>query len=227
MGPLQSRVADSRSRELQRRYARWREAGLGELALAVATRLAVCMRVVQRFGELLDRVKEEVADWGKLDAAIEEQFCFQPADKGLPYEICAAVDALIFELRSLYEVLGKFATTFSTVILGRQVREEELLGALRNAGGNTEWIGLVRESRKLFFHETAPWIALQVHQRHPFIASLLVMKENISQFDDPSKYVTEGQLREAVEGLGRAIPAVRSWLERNLAEVEAEHLNAS
>lgn len=227
IGSLQARVHKSSSVELQRRYSRWAEVGLGELALAVATRLAICVRVRQNLSQLLEKLREEIQDWDRLDEAIETPFCFRPSDQWQLFDTCAAVDSLIFEFRSVYEVLGKFATTFGREILGRQVTEAELLRALRDVGGNTEWVELIRENRKLFFHETAPWIALQVHQRRPLDCSLLVMKENLSRFDDPAKYLTEAQLAAAVEGLERAVPAVRSWLEKRVDEVESEYANAS
>ena len=226
IGSLQSRLHQSSSSELQRRYSRWEEVGLGELALAVATRLAICIRVQQNLCQSLENLRREAEAWDKLDEGVEGPFCFRPRDLRQLFDICAAVDALFFEFRSVYEVLKKFATKFSRRILGKQFSEAELLKALQ-ARGNTEWVELIRENRNLFFHQTAPWIALQVHQRRPLSCSLLVMKENIKQFDDPSKYITEAQLAAAVEGVQEAAPAVRSWLERQLFEVEAELASAS
>ncbi len=105
-------------------------------------------------------------------------------------------------------------------ILNKRISEKDLLAVLRREGHDVAWIEAIREGRKLFFHQTAPWIALQINVRHPLECSLLVMKENLHKFDDPEKYVTQQQLVDAIQGLQRAMWAVQQWLEDQIVEAE-------
>lgn len=227
LGRLQTRLRYSHSEELRTRYSRWAEAGLGQLALDIATRLTICDRVHSRLAELLEEIRTELRDWSGLDEAIDGQHCFRPARPAVSFDICEAVDGLIFEFRSVYELIGKFAKLFAREMLGIAVTQDELLGAVRASGGESDWVELVREHRILFFHEAAPWIAMQVHRRKPASCSLLVMKGNIGSFENPQDYLTEHQLVAAISGLKAAVPAVVEWLEARLAETESSMVGAT
>lgn len=228
LSPLQTRLRNSSAEQLRQRYSRWRDVGLGDLAVAIATRLAIFDRVQLHLGRLLKSLEAELEQWDGLNEAIEESICFRPSRPGLTFDICAAVDSLIAEFRALYELIVKqFAIVFVRQILKRTVREDDVLEAIRAAGVNIEWVDFIRDNRNFLLHLAAPWIALEVHQRNPLQFSLLVMKKNIVEFDDPTEFITTQQLVTSIRGFREAVPVVRSWLEGLLEEVEAELLAAT
>lgn len=220
IGDLQARTANSLSRLVRDRYQSWAAVGLGELALAIATRLAIARRVESQLRESVTRLKDELVQSNNLDEVLAEGYCYRPSDEHLPFDICAAVDACFFEWRSLYEVVGKFATTYCQEILGVTVTELQLIAVVERAGVPTRWINPLRENRKHFFHQAAPWIGLEVRARRPFECSLVIMKENLSNLDDPTKYVSEAELVEVSNGLRNAVAAVRDWLKAKLQSLE-------
>lgn len=224
--PLQSRLVGSSSQVLRLRYARWAEVGLAELGIAVATRLTIAFVVARRLQALLKTLRDEIAASGDLDSLLEGGYVYTPQDQWISYEICAAFDAVIFEYRSSYEVLGRFIRSFGTHILGREVTEDELNHVLLDAGLDLTWVEDLRLNRILFFHKTAPWIALRVNHHDPLEVSLIVMKRNLSSFDDPNDYVVQPQLVETIAGFQQASWRLRDWLAAQVGATE-EQLRSS
>jgi len=217
---LQSRVHKSSSPLVRKRYESWATVGLYELTLAIATRLAMVRRVEDHLKESLTRLKDEVAQSDDLDALLEGRLCYRPSDQRILFDVCAGVDSCFFEWRSLYELVGKFARTFVKEMLHRHVTEAQLVEVVNQAGVPTKWIDALRENRKLFFHQMAPWIALQISARKPLECELVVMKENLHTLDDPARFVLERELIEVSTGLRQSVVAVREWLKRQLESTE-------
>lgn len=176
--------------------------------MAVVTRISLASRAWTRFAELIEALKQEIAN---LTTTPPEHYSFQPQDKTLLYDICVVIDSLYFEVQSCFVILRCFVIRIGRKILGLTISDKDVEPIIQAAGVDTSWIKHVYDARALFFHETAPWIALQVHQRGPLHCSLLVMRENLFQFDDPAKFVTELQMREALECLKAALPPPAEW----------------
>ena len=162
--------------------------------MAVVTRLSLIVRVSVRLGELLQNLRDEIDASGEIDELLSGGYVYSPKDRRTFYDLCVAVDAFYFEFRSCYEIIGQFVTTFGREMLDRRITEEEIRAVLEKANLNTEWIEPVRDNRILFFHKTAPWIALQINQRKPLNCSVVVMKENIEELDDPDTYITQARI---------------------------------
>jgi len=201
---LQTKVRSS-SEDVRQRYVTWAESGLGQLALALATKLEVRGRVAIRFRRLLQELLEEVDESQDLDHLLEGGYVFVPSEPGILYDICEVVDSVIFESRSAYEITGKFVQRFCEVILNRRIAEKDLRQVLSEAGQDTRWIEELRDSRILFFHNTAPWIALEVQERDPLQIQLIVMKENLHTFEDRTKFITQSELVDVWEGYERSM----------------------
>ncbi len=216
---LQTKARNSSSEEVRARYETWAESGLGELALALATKLEVRQRVARRFRELMQRLFEEVEDAEDIGHLLEGGYVFSPTDPGLLYDICDSVDSVLFESRSAFEITGKFVVRFCDVILNRGVTQEDLIRVLNDAGHDVSWVEELRGNRILFFHETAPWIALEIQEREPLQFQLLVLKENLKDFDDPSKFITQSELSDVWDGYENSMTVIKEWLE---AEIDAE-----
>ena len=223
---LQSRARTSSSDLVRTRYLTWTESGLGELAVALATKLEVRTRVAKRFRELMAKLLDELCEAEDLGYLLDGGFVFTPDDRGILYDICGSVDSVVFESRSAYEITGKFVSRFTEVILDRRIGQEDLMDVLRTAGQDVAWIEELRRNRILFFHETTPWIALEIHERDPLKFQLVVMKENLKNFDDRSKFITQSALADMWRGYEESIVAILEWLEKELDEVTEESAGA-
>ena len=85
----------------------------------------------------------------------------------MPYRLLVDLDSFLFELRSTYEIVGKFLGGFFGRVLGRKLQEAEVIAALEASGNDTKWIGMLRRERVVSFHQTAPWIVFEVERGEP------------------------------------------------------------
>ncbi len=94
--------------------------------------------------------------------------------------------------------------------------EKELTRALKRRDLSIRWINDLREARKLFFHENAPWIAVDSEKW-----DLVLMKENVLRYD-PKTCIDLKTLREIHAGLRAALPAISEWLCERVTEEEIQ-----
>ena len=106
----------------------------------------------------------------------------------LTYELLAGIDAFIFEARSTYEILGKFLVTFCRIIFAQALTEETLKGILREEGLDVAWATLLHDERILFFHQTAPWLALMFDDARSASPELLIVRGNVQTLDEGEFY---------------------------------------
>lgn len=224
IGGLQARVANSSAPRIRERYKCWAAVGLGELALAIATRLAMIKQVEVLLQDRCSTLIREIAESGKVGSLLSDRSCYRTADEGLPFDICAAADCCLVEWRSLYEVLRKFAATFAKKILGTKIDDSHIDSVVEQAGIPIDWLDRLRKNRNLFVHQTAPWIALEVTSREPLECSIVIMKKNIADLDDAERIITDAELLEISNRLRHAVVAVRTWLEAQVEQLE-ETLN--
>jgi hypothetical protein len=221
IGGLQARMVNSSSQQVRERYQAWASVGLGEFALAIATRLAIIRRVEDRLLECRSALVRELSQSGKLETHLASESCYRPSDEGLLFDIYAAVDSCFFEWRSLYEVVRKFVTIFGKEILRKEISEAQVVSVIEQAGISISWIDQLRKDRNHFVHQAAPWIALEITSREPLGCSIVVMKENLATLEDVGKFVTEVELIETSNRLRESVIIVRNWLEAQIMALEA------
>jgi hypothetical protein len=136
-------------------------------------------------------------------------------DEFLPFRLVADIDAFIFETRSAYEILGKYITALFQLLFGRRLTEQDLNEVLRRSGLDHTWTFLLQEERKLFFHNTAPWIAVAVSESGKY--ELIVLRRNARTLDEPEDYATLSQYNDIFNGFMAALERLQSHI---LAEIE-------
>jgi hypothetical protein len=197
---IMSRLLNSSDPELRKAFERWSETPRVELGFAITTRMHMLGLCIRRLNNRVAQLREELkSDIPKVEDALARQSVFTPRDKDLPYELLLDMDSFIFETRSLYEIVGKFLVELLRTLFGRALKEADLRSILADNNIDTRWIAELRENRKLFFHETAPWVAVEVEiEKMKFDPILL--KRNVITFDDPDSFVSFTQLRDIYDG---------------------------
>ena len=197
---IMSKLLQSVSPQLRNAFDEWSDTPLKELGIAITTRMHMLGLCVRRLNARVADLRREIeADSSQLDAALAEGYAFKLKDSELPYELLLDMDSFIFETRSLYEIMGKFLVTLFDVLFARQLTEADLPSILAEKGVDTRWIVELRENRKLFFHQTAPWLAVQV-EREAMNFNPVLLKTASATFDDPNKFVDFATLRAIYEG---------------------------
>jgi hypothetical protein len=195
-----------------------RDPALGDFAIAVATKLAVFQTVVNRFNADYRRLLKLAADDSKqIKTNRETGTVWRVPNESIAYELLADVEAFIFEARSTYEILGKFLVTFLRVIFNQVLTEGDIKTVLRDGGLDVAWTTFLRDERVLFFHDTAPWLALMFHESETDSPELLIVRENVKTLDDPETFARLADYNGIYSGLVNALDNLQRHI---LAEID-------
>jgi len=215
-----ARLNSSSSSTLRERAKVWSESSLREAGFALATKLVILAMVIRRVDNQLSRLGEQFCDRSLLDENIRRVAGYILADKMLPYEILLDIDSFLFESRSTYEIVGNFLRQLFDKILGRRIDEAELKQFLEFRNIDTRWISELRDDRILFFHKTAPWIALGVISREPFRFELVVLKKDVRNLDTSEDCISFERLRAIYRGFESSLHALPQWILEQIQEFE-------
>jgi hypothetical protein len=209
---IMSRLLYSPDAELRKAFERWSDTPLMELGFAITTRMHMLGLCIRRLNKRVAQLRDELkSDMPKVEDALARQGAFTPRDKDLPYELLLDMDSFVFETRSLYEILGKFLVELFRTLFGRAVTETDLQSILSGNNIDTRWIAELRENRKLFFHETAPWVAVEVKCETMNFDPVL-LKRQVITFDDPDSFVSFAQLRDIYDGFVGSVTELHRFI---------------
>jgi len=195
-----TRLLNSPNPQLRKAFEDWSDTPLMELGFAITTRMHMLGLSIRRLNRQVSGLRDELSgDLPQLEWSLAKGGAFTPRDKELPYELLLDMDSFIFETRSLYEIMGKFLVELFRALFGKAVTEADLQAILSANDIDTRWIDELRENRKLFFHQTAPWIAVRV-EREGLKFDPVLLKRHVQTFDDPDSFVEFARLREIYDG---------------------------
>ncbi|MGO9450962.1 MAG: hypothetical protein ACLQDV_07935 [Candidatus Binataceae bacterium] len=211
--PIWNALNATTSETLQEARSKSDSTALNDIAVAVATKLVILGTVVGRFNSDYDKLLKLVADDAKrIQLNRETGTVWSVPNKRLSYELLADIEAFIFEARSTYEILGKFLSTFCKVIFNQVLTEEDLKAVLRDRGLDVAWTTLLRDERILFFHETAPWLALMFHDEESVSFELLIVRGNVKTLDDPDNFARLADYNRIYSGLEGALEKLQQYV---------------
>ena len=196
---------------------------MGDLALSLSTKLAMLPVANGRLTESLTSLGKHLNDEPEVVACIREGAGYRVRDERVLWEVLVSLDCFLFETYSTFQILDSFIVRFSRSILGQNIKggkEGEAIKVLAQKTGNVGWLDELRESRHLFSHEAAPWIALEVTKRNPFDFELLVLKRAGEDSSDPSIHLHMDQCREIWSGLKSALRILHAWVNEQIEGVE-------
>ena len=219
---IMSRLLKSSDPQLRKAFERWSETPLKELGIAITTRMHMLGLGVRRLNARVAALRAEIAaDPSQLDAALSEGYVFQLKDKDLAYELLLDMDSFLFEARSLYELVGKFLVALFDALFGRKITQAELQSILADKGIDTRWITELRENRILFFHQTAPWLAVQVDKTRTIVNPVL-LKTPATTFDNPDERVDYDALRAIYEGFVNSTTELHLFIMEQIRVCESD-----
>jgi hypothetical protein len=218
---MMTRLAKSKDARLQEAFKSWGATPLRELGFAVTTRIQMLGLCIHRLNRRVTELRKKLGeDEEQLQACLEKGYAFRLSDNHLAYEVLLDMDSFIFESRSLYELLGAFLCGFLEIVLQRKITEKQLHSILTSKGIDTRWIDMLRETRKLFFHETAPWLAIQVDST-PKRFSPILLKKNVVRISR-SDIVGFDALSDIYWGVVNSLDALHGFVMEEIRRVESQ-----
>jgi hypothetical protein len=115
--------------------------------------------------------------------------------------------------------LGDVLVLLFQIIFNRKITEEELQSLLSTQGIDTRWIDELREARKLFFHETAPWLAIRVEQEISRVDPVLLKRQTFT-FEDPNDLVEFETIRGIYEGFVNSLSELHRYVREQIRLAE-------
>jgi hypothetical protein len=222
--PIYNRLNATNSAALGAANGNWESTELPELSLAVATKLALVDTVVRRFNSDYKRLLEKITEnEEQIHRHIQTGTVWTVPDELLPFQLVADIDAFIFETRSTYEILGKYVTTLFELLFARRLTEHDLKKVLQDSGLDYTWTFLLQEERKLFFHDTAPWIAVGLSDRPESRYELIILRRNARTLDEPQDYATLSQYNDIFNGFMAALERLRNYIIAEIEKFEREN----
>lgn len=210
----------------RRRLGRW-TSQVGDAAIALSTKIRILQIAVQRLEQDITKLNDEVSD-----RAEEVDRCA----RGIPpralvlrndilaFRLAASIDGFLYEARSTYEMLRSFVVIFTRHILRQSSNadkaEKVIEKAMRDAGHNPDWIKALRRYRTFFFHEAAPWIALEIVKEAPRRYELLILHENVADLEQHPSYTKLEEYRGIWMGLRQCALDVQTWAVSSLQNME-------
>jgi hypothetical protein len=211
--PIWNALNATTSKTLREARSKCDLTALGDRAIAVATKLAILQRVVGRFNSDYEKLLKLAADDAeRIQINRETGTVWSVANELLAYDLLADIDAFIFEARSTYEILGRFLGGFYKSIFNEILIEETLKAILRDGGLDVEWTALLRDERILFFHETAPWLALKFQNAESASHELLIVRGNVKTLDDPDSFARLADYNGIYSGLASALEKLQQHI---------------
>jgi len=89
--------------------------------------------------------------------------------------------------------------------------EQILEQAMREKGHGFGWAADLRKFRATFFHEKAPWIAMEVISQEPRKYELLILEENVADLEKDPSYVRLEEFRRLWYGLQNCALDMQRW----------------
>lgn len=180
----------------------------------ISIRLNMLPRIIKRINRQCEQLYEKI-EGRKPEHEFSESnpgVAFE-IDYDLKYNLIVDINALLYELNSccdfmtalfeaLYKHAGKPIKINSAGLLIKKV--------LKDAGHNPDWFAILDDHRNFFTHTGAPNIAVDLTKAASY--DLLIMKENLFEFSDTSKFFRLSDLNDIVQGFVAAKPIIQRHL---------------
>lgn len=208
---------------LRRRMQSWGTTPLKEMGLALSTKLAMITQVVRRVDSQLQRLNSQLSNnTSVIKEHIRKGAAYKISDKDLPFELLVDLDSFLFESRSAYEIFGNFLKEFFERIFDRKINEDELKNMLSTQGFDVRWIQVLKDNRILFFHQIAPWIALDIISINPLRFDIVILKRDVIGSTSPDDDLHFNEFRKIYQGFHSSMDMIHRWIIGQIEQFEKD-----
>jgi hypothetical protein len=195
---IMSRLLNSENSRMREAFEKWSDTRLEELGVAITTRMEMLARCIWRLnGHVAELRHELISESSQLEGCLSGGYAFSLKDRKLSYELLLDMASFIFETRSLYEIMVVFLRNLFSVLFERKITEADVQSVLAGNNVDTRWIEELRKNRILFFHRTAPWLAVEIRETS---FDPVLLKKNVITLDNPADFVSFSSLRAIYDG---------------------------
>jgi hypothetical protein len=191
--------------------------GFGELPLYIITRLTMLPHIFHRLNTearelhsfIVKSHKPEHIFTNSADGYVLD------IDEDLKYKLLIDIDSFLFEVNTCTELIKEL---FSIVCceVGKEIPQEKLGKAIQKIlagkGQDTNWFKLLDEHRNFFMHTGTPYLAVDISNEATEAWDLIIMKENLTRFDDATKFMMYADLRKIDRGFKMGKSAIQEHL---------------
>ncbi len=198
--PIWSVVNDAESKGKSKTISKEIKSRLG---ISISTRLDMLPRILNRINkEVYDVYKAvEIHNSDHIFTLKKEGYAFD-IDENLKFNLLIDLDSLLFELNSVCELMTNLIFELYTHA-GKNIDKKKvgfiIKKVIEESGESSDWFINLDTHRNFFMHEGAPYIAADV-TNGPDNYDLLIIKENIMNFDDLSKFIKLSEINSIIQG---------------------------
>jgi hypothetical protein len=216
--PIVTRLHAAKTPILRKLLAEWQSSGVADLAMSVSTKIAMLSLLVGRLYASLSPLTTAIRD-ADLPMHLGSRKGLVIVDRNAPYAALLEFDAFIYEFRSAYEILGKFiCAVFDR--LGRRIAEKDIVNELVSRGVDMTWAKELQEHRKIFFHERAAWLAVNIKSVETSDFEFVVLTDPGADPSNPDEAVSFDRLHAIYNGMDASLKHIQSWVLEELARMD-------
>lgn len=162
------------------------------IGLHISTKLNILPRVINRINQetvaLYEAAKQH--EPGHVFTKGKEGYGL-PVDDELKYNLIADIEAFLFEADATWGLMKRFVRCVY-FIAGHKINDDEVREVINKVhareGLDCGWISLLDRDRNFVAHDGAGYLAIDISDNDHW--ELLVMKDNVVEFDKPKKFFT-------------------------------------
>jgi hypothetical protein len=190
---------------------------LSQMPLHIHTRLSMLARVVRRLNHECEAFYESVKKHGPehVSRAGHKAVVFR-VDDDLKYCLLADIDSFIFEIDACLDLF----INLNQIVhghTGKNISRDESRKLLKNAAagpgnGDPRWFHHLDRARNTFIHNATPYIAVDLSEAENNTYDLLIMRENLHEFNDESKFIRLSALNNTGRCFFKAVPIFEKFI---------------
>lgn len=185
-----------------------------EIAMSISIRIDMIIRLIKRMTDHIQQLYDIVVIHTDEHVQTMDHDAYAlNVKEDLKLDLLIDIDAFLFEINSCCELLSRYIIElYKTKGQSLDHNQAGKLQAriIKNAGIDASWFKELDMGRNFFIHNGAPYIAIDVTKKPSY--NLLIMKENLRSFEDPSRYLTLTTLVNIREGFLKSLPELRKYL---------------
>ncbi len=184
---------------------------LFDLGLSLTTHLNMIPRIGCRLEGGLISLRDNVLN------VLEEDAIYTNSKQGyalrinddLKYELLIDIASFLFEVNIVWELQKKL---FNSIRNWAEYPVTGILGVeIQKVVGGNDWFPLLDNLRNFFMHEGAPYIAFDATNGSKML-ELIIMKENIHDFNDPDTFIKLDSLNRIADGFSSSKTSLQIYL---------------